>query len=287
MPVNLRLTVACGTRDPTCEGSAVTSAEPPSTSAVPTIAEFRRTSWWAVRQCPIDFEAARASPVTDVVQPPPRGHTAADVAGAPRPGHESGRTDRVDPGDSALRVVARDALFVPKLALEIALSPVRGLVWADDRYDLGGLYDRTFFNADRTIGLFPTATYESGLGFSAGARFEDLDVFERVYAPLVVVGPPAQPLRVRCYLDESLIARLPADRAITAEMTIHGTTTRLPLALVRLKRESLPEIELSDRSPARDPQHARVVPALFRVDPPAGVELNLGELVDVRIGQRS
>ncbi len=120
---------------------------------------------------------ALAAPASDAPLRPPRGHTAAAVAGEPRPGDESGRTDQLDPGDSAFRMVARGALFVPKLAVGLALSPVRGLVWADDRYDLSALYYRTFFNADRTIGLFPTATYESGLGVSAGARFEDRDLF--------------------------------------------------------------------------------------------------------------
>jgi len=122
------------------------------------------------------FLAVSAANAEPAAAPSAGSPSVAEVAGPP-PGDESGRADPIDPGDSALRMVARGALVVPKLALELTLSPVRGLVWADDRYDLSTLYYRTFFNVDRTIGLFPTATYESGFGFSAGARFEDRDVF--------------------------------------------------------------------------------------------------------------
>jgi len=55
--------------------------------------------------------------------------------------------------------------------------PVRGLVWSEDKYRLEDLYYRVFFNDARTIGLYPTATYESGFGASIGARFVDRDLF--------------------------------------------------------------------------------------------------------------
>jgi hypothetical protein len=104
--------------------------------------------------------------------------TAADVAGAPVPGAESGRTDGGDAeGDSVLRRGARGVLFVPRLAITVALSPIRLGAWAYDRYHLVDLYYRVFFNDAMTIGLVPTAAFESGFGLSAGARFVDRDVF--------------------------------------------------------------------------------------------------------------
>jgi hypothetical protein len=126
----------------------------------------------------VDATPTEAAPA----EPAPRGTggegtSAVDVQGAPRPGEESGRTDEVDPGDSATREFGRGVLFVPKLAIQLALFPLRTAVWADDRYQLTDLYYRVFYNADRTIGLFPTATYESGLGVAVGARFEDIDLF--------------------------------------------------------------------------------------------------------------
>jgi hypothetical protein len=77
-------------------------------------------------------------PDTPAVQPrpTPRELTAADVQDAPIPGDEGGLLTALDPGDSAFRVVARGVLFIPKLVIAAALSPVRGAIWADDRYRL-------------------------------------------------------------------------------------------------------------------------------------------------------
>lgn len=119
-------------------------------------------------------------PDSDVVSPKrspaERELTAADVRTAPLPGQESGQL-QPDPGDSTLRQIGRGILFVPKLALEVALSPVRGAIWANDRYRLEDVYYRLFYNDDRTIGLFPTGTYISGFGFSVGAAFVDNQLF--------------------------------------------------------------------------------------------------------------
>lgn len=106
---------------------------------------------------------------------------AADVAGAPRPGAESGRTDGGNgDGDSVARELGRSALFVPKVALDTALQPVRGALWAWDRFQLDDLYYRVFFNASRTIGITPSVGYDYGYGVDGvygGARFVDRDLF--------------------------------------------------------------------------------------------------------------
>jgi len=65
---------------------------------------------------------------------------------------------------------------VPRVAVNVVLAPVRTVVWAEERYQLEDLYYRTFFNRDRTIGLYPTATYETDFGFTGGARFVARDV---------------------------------------------------------------------------------------------------------------
>jgi hypothetical protein len=106
-------------------------------------------------------------------RPRPGDVTAADVQNAPLPGTESGQIRGLDRGDSAFRIAARGALFVPRLAVAVALSPVRGAFWANDRYRLEDLYYRVFYNDDRTIGLFPTGTYTSGFGVTAGVGFID------------------------------------------------------------------------------------------------------------------
>jgi len=114
------------------------------------------------------------------VPAPPQEPTAADVADAPLPGDESGRTDGVPSDDTVARQVGRGLLFFPKVLTEIVLSPVRGGIWAYDRYHLSDRYYRWFFNDARTIGLYPTGTIESGFGLSGitlGARFVDRDTF--------------------------------------------------------------------------------------------------------------
>lgn len=112
--------------------------------------------------------------------PPPREPCAADVAGAPVPGAESGRTDPDDDGDTVTRQIGRGALFVPKVALDTALQPVRGALWVWDRYQIEDLYYRIFFNASRTIGITPSVGYDYGYGVDGvygGARFVDRDLF--------------------------------------------------------------------------------------------------------------
>jgi hypothetical protein len=123
---------------------------------------------------------ARPRPIVPIESPEPtereHKHTAAEVASNPRPGDESGRADPI-PGDSGSRKLGRVVLFVPWVVSEIAFAPIRGALWAEERYQLEDLYYRTFYNRDRTIGLVPTATYITGLGGTVGGRFLDLDVF--------------------------------------------------------------------------------------------------------------
>ncbi len=104
------------------------------------------------------------------------GSAAADSAVAPLPGHESGRTDRGDHGASLGRELARGALFLPKVLVEIVLAPVRAAVWADERFALTDRYYHLLYSADRKIGLVPTATYQTGFGITFGARFFDREL---------------------------------------------------------------------------------------------------------------
>jgi hypothetical protein len=109
-------------------------------------------------------------------RPANREPTAEDLVGSPIPGDESGRIDANHSTDSGLRRALRGALFVPKLGVDLALSPIRLGVWAYDRYHLDALYYRVFFNDARTIGLVPTLAFDSGFGITAGARFVDRDL---------------------------------------------------------------------------------------------------------------
>jgi hypothetical protein len=115
-------------------------------------------------------------PTPTPLPPPAHEPTATDVMDAPLPGEESGRTDPIDGDDSASREIARGFLFFPRLALNVALAPVRGGLWVYERYRLDDLYRRIFFNDAMTIGLYPTIVIDSSLGVFAGARFEHRDL---------------------------------------------------------------------------------------------------------------
>ena len=115
-----------------------------------------------------------ATPVAAPV--PARDLTAADVAAAPLPGFESGRVDQ-DDGDSALRQIGRGALFVPRLVIDAALTPLRAALWANEHWHPIDWYDRVFYNDAKTIGLYPTGSIDTTLGVTLGAHFVDSDLF--------------------------------------------------------------------------------------------------------------
>lgn len=102
------------------------------------------------------------------------------------PGDESGRIDTPEQ-DSPTRMMVRGLLFVPRMALRLVLLPVRGAVYLYDRYQIGPLYYSTFYNADRTLGIIPTAAFTTGLGFEAGAQLISTNTFGRSER-LVVAG---------------------------------------------------------------------------------------------------
>ena len=125
---------------------------------------------------------------TVAAAPDPRAPTltAVDVAGAPLPGDESGRTDPVSDGDTNARKIGRVALFIPRYAVDLALTPLRATVWATERYHLVDRYHRLFFNDAETIGLYPTLAVDTSLGFTVGGGFVHRDLFgEREHLGLV------------------------------------------------------------------------------------------------------
>jgi hypothetical protein len=103
--------------------------------------------------------------------------TAADVAGAPAAGTESGRTDEIDESDGAGRWVARGLLFVPRVAVTMVMAPVEGGAWAIERYQLLDRAQQLFFNDAGTFGIVPTFQLESGFGLNLGARVVHRDLF--------------------------------------------------------------------------------------------------------------
>jgi outer membrane protein assembly factor BamA len=73
-------------------------------------------------------------------------------------------------------VLGRGALFVPRVAFDVVLAPVRVGVYTVERHHLIERVYAIFFNDAGTIGLYPTARIESGYGLNVGARFVHRDL---------------------------------------------------------------------------------------------------------------
>ncbi len=99
------------------------------------------------------------------------------------------------------------------------------------------------------------------------------------FAPVIVMAASGPYLGVRCYIDEILIAKLPAPEQMKAKMFFRGSDTAIPLEFERVQPYVVPKIQLSNQRTER--VDVRVLPVLFRFAPPAGMNVYPGQLVDV------
>ncbi len=98
--------------------------------------------------------------------------------------------------------------------------------------------------------------------------------------PVLVMAKEEPYLAVRCFIDEILVPRLPAD-GIKAQMFVRGTPTSIALEFDRLQPYVTPKIQLSNQRTER--VDTRVLPVLFRFRPPADLKVYPGQLVDVYV----
>lgn len=104
------------------------------------------------------------------------------------------------------------------------------------------------------------------------------------FNPVLVMGSPQTYLGVRCYVDEILVHRLPEASKMKAQMFIRGTNISIPLEYVRVQPYVSPKIQLSDQRTER--VDVRVLPIIFRFQRPKDINLYLGQLVDVYLGEK-
>jgi hypothetical protein len=112
---------------------------------------------------------------TPVEQEPPA-PAPIDWNSAPRPDAASGIESHDAPTETPAHKLSRAILFVPRWLVWGVAQPVRAGAYAYDRYQLPSVYDRTFYSSDRKFGVYPTATYDSGYGFTGGVRVVHHDV---------------------------------------------------------------------------------------------------------------
>ncbi len=103
--------------------------------------------------------------------------TVDDVRGAPVPGQEHGRTDEVDTGDGAGRVIGRAFMWIPRIPFELVFQPIRGAIYVNERYNATRQVVSLFVTDDKKIAIFPTAFIETGFGLNAGIRGKFKDLF--------------------------------------------------------------------------------------------------------------
>jgi HlyD family secretion protein len=109
------------------------------------------------------------------------------------------------------------------------------------------------------------------------------DTYTQGMDPVMVLGSPHAHLNVRCYVDEILVPRLPVAGAMKAQMSVRGSTVKIPIEYVRTQPIVSPKIELSNQRLER--VDVRVLPIIFRIGKSQDVKLYPGQLVDVYISE--
>jgi len=132
-----------------------------------------------------------------------------------------------------------------------------------------------------TDGIIMSVTATTGSYVSPQGSY---DTYTQGFDPIVVMGTAKGTLGLRCYIDEIIIPRLPPAEKLQAQMFIRGTDTKIPLEFVRVQPYVSPKIQLSNQRQER--VDLRVLPVIFRFQPPPGVQVFSGELVDVYIGEK-
>ncbi len=112
------------------------------------------------------------------VPPPLKVVSAEDVAKSPPPDAASGVVKQhKTSAENALPMPFRALLFIPRWAFELVMLPLRGGLWAYERFQIGERTKNIFFNDDGTFGVFPVFFIETGFGMNGGLRLVHGDLF--------------------------------------------------------------------------------------------------------------
>jgi HlyD family secretion protein len=168
------------------------------------------------------------------------------------------------------RSVSKDALDSARNAVSVARANLEMQSALLAKYTLKAPNDGVVLAIHAAVGGYvsPQGTYDT---YTQGA------------IPVIALGALQTHLQVRCYVDEILVPRLPPPGRINAQMAILGTDVRVPLEFVRVQPYVSPKIELSDQK--LEQVDVRVLPVIFRIAKPQGLNIYPGELVDVYMGE--
>jgi HlyD family secretion protein len=191
---------------------------------------------------------------------------------------------------------AKDAVTQAAAALDVAQTQyelTRAGAWSYDIANQEKLYDsqmQAYQSANALLQKYSVKAPIDGVVLAVNAAAGSYvssqgvyDSFTQLFDPLVVMGSPPDHLAVRCFVDEILVARLPAPPHIRAEMSIRGSDKKVSLEFVRVQPYVSPKIELSNER--QEQVDLRVLPVIFRF-PKQDAALYPGQLVDVYIGRQ-
>lgn len=190
---------------------------------------------------------------------------------------------------------AENATFVARANVEVAqrqLELIQAGAWAYDienQERLHGALLKAHAASSALLAKYTLRAPKAGTVLAIQATVGSLISAQGAYesytqglAPVLVLGTGHKSLNVRCYVDEILVPRLPDPSKMKAQMSIRGSDRKLALQYVRTQPFVSPKIELSNQRLER--VDVRVLPVIFRVAMPEGLNLYPGQLVDVYIG---
>jgi len=191
---------------------------------------------------------------------------------------------------------ASNAMTVAKANLEVAQRQydlIKAGAWsydiADQEKQIDALEKARMASSallDKYLILAPRDAIVLSISATVGSYISaqgTYDAYTQGAAPVMVLGTPQTELNVRCYVDEILVPHIPPAAKMKAQMSVRGSTVKLPMEFVRVQPFVSPKIELSNEKAER--VDVRVLPVIFRVKKPADLNLYPGALVDVYIGE--
>jgi HlyD family secretion protein len=167
---------------------------------------------------------------------------------------------------------AKDAVGLARANLEVSQKQYETAASLLSKYQINSLAAGKVISINTAAG-----SYVSAQGV--------YDTYSQQNQPIMVMGSSGSALAVRCYVDEVLLQRLPNAGEIDAYMFIRGSTSKIPLKIVRFQPNVSPKIELSNQRTER--VDVRVLPIIFSFEKPKDMTIYPGQLVDVYIGKHA
>jgi len=192
---------------------------------------------------------------------------------------------------------AQDAVLQADTALNVALRQndlISAGAWSYDissQQKLAEAAKQAYQSAKALLAKYSIKAQSDGIvlavNASSGSYVSSLGVYDTYTQgvdPVMVLGTPQEYLAVRCFVDEILVSQLPAPGHIRAQMSIRGSTVKIPLEFVRVQPLVSPKIELSNQRQER--VDLRVLPIIFRFEKKDLSMVYPGQQVDVFIGKQ-